>query len=151
MTDAAPRSLYVSRKLLNADALVKWAKSQGFETTVPAERCTSRCSIRASRSTGWRWASRGTRTKRASLRVPPGRRAHARRFGNLKDAVVLLFNSSSLCWRHEDMISKGASSDYDDYQPHVTITYDAPAGFDLSKVEPYRGELIFGPEIFAEI
>ena len=34
--DAAPRTLYVSRKLLNAKAVIAWAKSQGFETTLPA-------------------------------------------------------------------------------------------------------------------
>jgi hypothetical protein len=45
---------------------------------------------------------------------------------------VLLFNSSSLCWRHEDMVRNGASHDYDDYQPHVTITYE---GSDLDSVE----------------
>jgi hypothetical protein len=26
-----------------------------------------------------------------------------------------------------------------------------PADFDLSKVEPYQGELLFGPEVFAEV
>ena len=35
--DAAPRTLYVSRKLVNATEFMAWAKSQGFETTVPAD------------------------------------------------------------------------------------------------------------------
>lgn len=72
-------------------------------------------------------------------------------FGSLKDATVLLFNSSALSWRHQNMISQGASSDYPDYAPHVTISYSVPEGFDFSKVEPYQGELVFGPEIFAEV
>jgi hypothetical protein len=65
--------------------------------------------------------------------------------------VVLLFSSSSLSWRHEDMVRQGASHDFDEYAPHVTITYEARADLDLAKIEPYRGELIFGPEIFEEI
>src|SRR5690606_23905063 len=39
---AAPRTLYVSRKVTNAAAIIRWAKSQGFETTLPASdlHCT---------------------------------------------------------------------------------------------------------------
>jgi hypothetical protein len=32
----------------------------------------------------------------------------------------------------------------------VTITYDGK-GMALDDIEPYRGELVFGPEIFEEI
>jgi hypothetical protein len=149
--DAAPRSLYVSRKLLNADAVIKWAKSQGFTTTVPAE--DMHVTVLYSRDpVDWmQMGSPWDQEQDGKLRVAPGGPRMLDRFGSMKDAVVLLFNSSPLSWRHEDMISKGASSDYDSYAPHVTITYDAPADFDLSNVEPYQGELIFGPEIFAEI
>ena len=37
LNDAAPRTLYVSRRVLNAGAIIDWAKDQGFETTLPAE------------------------------------------------------------------------------------------------------------------
>jgi phage-related protein (TIGR01555 family) len=151
VTDAAPRSLYVSRKLLNADAVIKWAKGQGFDTTVPAG--DMHVTVLYSREpvdwmkmgVGWDQDSDG------KLKVAPGGPRMLDRFGSMSDAVVLLFNSSSLSWRHQDMISNGASSDYADYAPHVTLSYDVPADFDLSKVEPYQGELIFGPEVFAEV
>jgi phage-related protein (TIGR01555 family) len=149
--DAAPRSLYVSRKLLNADAVNKWAKSQGFTTTVPADEM--HVTVLYSREpVDWmQMGSPWDQENDGKLRVAPGGPRMLDRFGSMKDAVVLLFNSSPLSWRHEDMISKGASSDYDTYAPHVTITYDAPADLDLSKVEPYQGEMVFGPEVFAEI
>ncbi|WP_455872875.1 hypothetical protein [Rhizobium yanglingense] len=35
--DAAPRSLYVKRKVINAADIIAWAKGQGFETTLPAD------------------------------------------------------------------------------------------------------------------
>jgi phage-related protein (TIGR01555 family) len=149
--DASPRSLYVIRKLLNADAVIKWAKGQGFETTVPAEEM--HVTVTYSRDPV-DWMAMGQpwdQDDKGNVRVPPGGARMLDTFGNLRDAVVLLFNSSSLCWRHEDMMSKGASHDFDEYQPHVTITYEAPAGLDLASVEPYRGELIFGPELFEEI
>jgi hypothetical protein len=151
LTDASPRTLYVSRKLLNADAVIKWAKAQGFETTLPADEM--HVTVLYSRApVDWmKMGQSWDQDQDGKLRVPPGGARVLDQFGSLKDATVLLFSSSSLCWRHEDMIAKGASSDYDDYQPHVTLTYDAPADFDLSKIEPYQGELIFGPEVFAEV
>jgi hypothetical protein len=151
LTDAAPRSLYVSRKLLNADAVIAWAKSQGFETTLAADQM--HVTVLFSR-TPVDWMAMGQswdQGDNGQLKVPPGGPRMLDQFGGIKPATVLLFSSSSLCWRHEDMVSKGASHDFDEYVPHITITYDAPAGLDLSTIEPYRGELIFGPEIFEEV
>jgi hypothetical protein len=146
-----PRSLYVSRKLLNADAVIKWAKGQGFDTTVPADEM--HVTVLYSRDpVDWmKMGQSWDQSDDGKLKVAPGGPRMLDRFGSMKDAVVLLFNSSSLSWRHQDMISNGASSDYADYAPHVTLSYDVADDFDLSKVEPYQGELIFGPEVFAEI
>jgi hypothetical protein len=55
-----------------------------------------------------------------------------------------------VCSSDLEMVRNGASHDFDSYQPHVTISY-AGSDIDLSKVEPYRGELLFGPEIFAAV
>lgn len=151
MNDAAPRSLYVSRKLLNAKDVIDWAKGQGFTTTLPADQM--HVTILYSKTPvdwmemGSDWAG----DDKGQLRIAPGGPRMLDQFGSLKEATVLLFNSSALCWRHEDMIAKGATSDYAEYCPHVTLTYDAPEGLDLSQVEPYQGELVFGPEVFAEI
>jgi hypothetical protein len=48
------------------------------------------------------------------------------------------------------MIRRGAAHKWPEFLPHVTITMDA-TGVDLDKVEPYEGELKFGPERFAEV
>jgi len=46
-------------------------------------------------------------------------------------------------------LRNGGSYDYDEYQPHITITYgDTPL---LKDIDPYLGEIILGPEIFQEI
>jgi hypothetical protein len=63
-------------------------------------------------------------------------------------ALVLQFASWSLVSRHADMIRAGASHDWPEYSPHVTLTYQVPEGFDLEAVKPYAGELRFGHEIF---
>lgn len=143
--DAAPRTLYVRRNVKNAADIVKWAKSQGFETTLPAE--DMHVTIAFSRTpidwmkTGETWAD--------ELQIAAGGARIVEPLGP-KGAVVLLFNSSELSWRHRSIIRAGASWDWPDYQPHITITYEAK-GMDLSKVEPYRGEIVLGPEIFSEV
>jgi hypothetical protein len=151
LTDASPRPLYVQRKLLNADAVIAWAKSQGFETTLPAGEM--HVTVLYSR-TPVDWMAMGSswdQDEQGKLRIAPGGPRMLDQFGSVDTATVLLFSSSSLCWRHEDMVSKGASHDFDDYVPHITLTYDAPADLDVSKIEPYQGELVFGPEIFSAI
>jgi phage-related protein (TIGR01555 family) len=151
LADARPRTLYVQRKLLNAADFIKWAKSQGFTTTTPAGElhvtiAFSRAPVDWVKVGGDGWGG----DENGHLRVPPGGPRIVERLGD-KGAVVLLFASSALTWRHEEIKRAGASFDFDDYQPHVTITYEAPAELDLSTVEPYAGPLIFGPEIFQEV
>jgi phage-related protein (TIGR01555 family) len=150
LLDASPRTLYVSRQLLNAAEFIAWAKGQGFETTTPANElhatvCFSRTPVDWMKvGSTWDGDDKGL------LTVPPGGARIVEALGD-KGAVVLLFASSALSWRHEEMVRNGASFDFEEYQPHVTITYQAPEGLDLSKVKPYRGKLVFGPEIFAEV
>ena len=142
--DAAPRTLYVQRKLLNAAEFIAWAKAQGFKTTTPADDL--HVTIAFSRrpvdwmKVGETWSS----DKDGTLNVAPGGARLVEPLGD-KGAVVLLFNSSELSWRHEAIKRDAdASWDFPSYQPHVTITYSG-GDVDLSKVEPFRGKLVFGP------
>lgn len=149
--DAAPRSLYVSRKLLNADEFLRWAKAQGFSSTLDVDDlhvtvAYSKTPLDWMKVEGEDW----NQEKDGTIEVPPGGVRIVEPLGD-KGAVVLLFTSSRLSWRHEQIIRAGASHDFDEYQPHVTITYAKPDDLDLSKVEPFRGKLRFGPERFEEI
>lgn len=146
--DAAPRTLYVHRKVLNATDIIAWAKAQGFETTIPADDL--HVTIAYSRApvdwmkVGEPWSG----DKDGTLTVKPGGARMMDVLGG--GAVVLLFNSSELSWRHRDILESGASWDWPDYQPHITITYEQ-GGVDLAKVEPYRGAIELGPEVFEEL
>lgn len=141
--DAAPRTLYVSRKVVNAADLIAWAKGQGFKTTLPADDL--HVTIAYSRTpvdwmkVGESWAG--------ELKVAAGGPRLMEQFG---EAHVLLFKAAELDWRHENIKAAGASWDHPEYQSHITISYD-PDSPDLDSIEPYQGEIILGPELFAEV
>ncbi|WP_346399928.1 anti-CBASS protein Acb1 family protein [Pseudomonas syringae] len=148
LADAAPRTLYVSRKVTNAGEIIAWAQSQGFETTLP--EADLHVTIAYSRNpvdwmkVGESWSGDG----KGQLKIAPGGARLIDQFG--EGAVVLLFNSSELAWRHVSIVEAGASWDWPDYQPHITFTYE-PGSVDVAKVEPYRGAIELGPEIFEEL
>lgn len=148
--DAAPRTLYVQRKLLNAAEFIAWAKAQGFETTTPAEDLHVTVAF-SRRPVDWmKVGETWSNGDDGKLTIAPGGARLVEPLGD-KGAVVLLFNSSELSWRHEAIKRDAdASWDFPSYQPHVTISY-AGGDLDLSKVEPYRGKLVFGPELFSEL
>lgn len=145
---AAPRTLYVSRKLLNGAEFLAWAKGQGFTKTLAASDL--HVTIAFSRAKlDWMKVGDTWGNADGKLTVAPGGARLVEPLGD-KGAVVLLFNAAELSWRNMSIREAGASWDYPEYQPHVTITYEG-GDVDLSKVEPYRGALEFGPEIFAEL
>lgn len=140
-TDAAPRTLYVRRDVLNAAEIISWAKSQGFETTLPADDL--HVTVVFSRNPV-DWMKMGQPWE-AKLEIPAGGPRLIEQFG---EATVLLFASNELEWRHEKSTSIGASWDHAEYQPHITITYSGrPSG----TIDPYKGKIVLGPEIFEEI
>jgi phage-related protein (TIGR01555 family) len=140
--DAAPRTLYVSRNVVNAAEIIAWAKGQGFKT-LPADDL--HVTITYSR-TPVDWMEMGSAWDE-EMKVPRGGARLMEKFG---EARVLLFSSNMLRWRHDEMVERGATWDHPEYQPHITISYD-PDAPDLSTVEPYQGEIVLGPEVFKEV
>ena len=144
------RPLYVYRRLLNADDLIAWATEQGFTALVPGSEMHvtvtySRTPVNWMAMGGyWSWtADNDLHT------VPPGGPRLVEAVGD-QGAVALFFFSGHLAQRNREMRDAGASWDYASYLPHVTLTYQA-GDLDLSAIEPYRGELRFGPEVFEPI
>lgn len=146
LADAAPRPLYVRRDVVNVGEIRAWAESQGIPDLADDLHCTIVYSrqpfdwIKAGNSR--EWAEDG----RDSLTIAEGGPRAVEPLGNM--AAVILFASSQLAWRHEEIVRAGASHDFPDYTPHISLT---KSPVDLSKVEPYRGRIVLGPEIFEEI
>lgn len=146
-TEHSVKPLYVSRKVRNADAIIKWAKANGFKTTLPADELHvtviySRAAVDWTKMPDESWVAE----QDGGMRIKPGGMRIIEKFG---DAYVLLFTSSDLQYRHFRLKEAGCSHDFD-YQPHLTLSYEGgPA--DLDNAPAYTGEIILGPEVFEPI
>lgn len=149
IADAAPRTLYVQRKVVNGAEILAWAKAQGFENTVPASDLHVTIAYSKQALDWMKVNETWSGDSNGHLTVAPGGARLVEPLGS-EGAVVLLFNSSELSWRHRQIREAGASWDFEDYQPHVTLTY-AVGDLNLTKVEPYHGKIEFGPEIFEDL
>lgn len=147
LSDMEPASLYVSRKVLNISEIQEWAEEQGIELLPDLHVTILYCVNEVDwMKMGNSYAGEGTS---GNIRIAAGGPRAIANFGDPGNTVVVLeFEDSDLRWRHEQMLSKGATHEWA-YRPHVTLTKNTPLG--LSEIEPYRGPLVLGPEIFEEI
>lgn len=146
---STPRTLYVCRKLVNTREFLDWAKSQGFKSPQPASELHVTIAYSRARVDWMAVDQAWSFDDEADLIVPAGGPRVVEAIGD-KGAIALKFKSAALQWRHESIREAGATWDHAEYQPHVTITWNGD-GVDLAKVEPFRGQLHFGPEIFSEL
>ena len=140
---APPKSLYVSRKVVNASMIHAWAKAAGIPNLVPAEDlhvtiCYSNTPVD--------WFKMGQAWDETA-KIGVGGPRMVVGLGADEQTIALEFASSMLTWRHEEFKREGASYDWDEYRPHITLGRGAiPAG-----IKPYIGAIELGPEIFEEV
>lgn len=143
--DAQPRTLYVHRKVVNVEDLKAWAKSQGLPELQDDLHVTI---AHIDKQFDWMKVDGEDwdQEKNGQIEIAPGGVRIVEPLGDR--SAVLLFTSSRLSWRHEQIVRAGAEHDFPDYQPHISLT-DEPV--DLTGVEPYRGRIVLGPEIFETV
>lgn len=137
-------TLYVSRRLLNADQLIAWAKGAGFAVTVPANEMHVTIA-HSQKPVDW-------------TSIPESLSDTVRAYGGMRQlaalgdgsAIVLMFESQDLRDDWAQIEAAGAEWGWPEYIPHVTITYQG-TNLDLSTIKPFQGPLLFGPEIFEPI
>ena len=143
VVDAAPRTLYVNRPVMNSFEIVRWAKDNGFTDIIPDLHVTLLHS-----KTPVDWFKMGEPWQ-SEMVIPAGGARLVEQLGENGAYYVLLISSSELAYRNAEFLERGASSDHEEYTAHISIQ---KGGFvDLSKVIPYRGQIVLGPEHFEEI
>ena len=146
--DAEPRTLYVSRPVLNGEEIAKWYADQGVTGILAPEKM--HVTIAYSKTpVDWMKVAADDWGGDPKLTVAEGGPRMNDMFGPESDTLVLMFNSSRLGYRHEEILRAGASWDWPDYQPHVSIAYGLET--DISGVKPWTGPIEFGAERFEEV
>lgn len=143
VADAAPRTLYVRRDVVNRAEISTWARAQGFTDIVPDLHVTIAYS-----TAPVDWFKVGV-SYSDKLELPAGGPRQMDRLGTDGKYIALLITANELVWRHDEILRAGASWSWPDYQPHISIQIGGEV--DLDSVEPYRGRIVFGPEIFEEV
>ena len=146
--ERGPRSLYVSRKVLNTKDIINWAKSQGIKDIYPADELHVTI-IYSETAVDWMEMGEDWYSDEEFV-IPAGGPRVVDIFGIDDEHLVLRFVSSRLKWRRDEMIELGASSNFKDFKPHITISKNVD-GVNLDTIEPYTGKIVLGPEIFEEI
>lgn len=146
--DATPKTLYVRRDVLNHQAIRDHYSAQGFDVTVQNLHVTV---IYSDAPVDWFAVGDAWEEK---IELPAGGARDHEFFGppGLEDSPVLMISSRALKWRHEEFKGHGAETTFEEYQPHITLRYKDPSVGDTFKaLEPYRGRIVLGPEIFEEV
>lgn len=147
MSDAQPKTLYVRRDVLNHKDIASHFKKQGFKTTLGEAMHVTIAYSRA--PVDWMKAGEAWgQDEKGHLNIVPGGVRIVEKF---QESTVLLFVCRELEWRWcQIKENTGATWKWPEYQPHITLAYTgAPA--DISKVLPYVGPIVLGPEVFEEV
>lgn len=154
MSKETPRTLYVSRPVVNTDDIIEWAKSQGLKSMLSSDELhVTICYSKEKFVWGDLKPSKEKLTVAAIKpddKDPPVRQMEM--FGKEKNVLVLQIESDELHKRWQEFCDEGASYDFPEYKPHITITYNGnDVDVDIDKIEPYQGKIVFGPEKFKKI
>jgi len=138
------KPIYMYRSVMNAEEIVEWAREQGFGSTLEpndmhvtvvfSKAAFSRELTEVAESHGQLGYS--------NIVVRGGKRAVVP-LGD-KGAVVLKIQSDQLQYEHMEFRGMGASWDFQEYTPHVTITYRGTTK-PPSEIMPFTGDIVLGP------
>lgn len=133
------QGLYVSRPVLNGEAWANWAAKHGVPNPVPADKM--HVTVIASRT--------GVVCKpQTHVHQTYSTSGQIAFLGLDESVMVFLWADWPLCDRHHHLLGLGCVSDWPEFRPHVTLSYDAK-GFELSDeaIAQMPPSFIFGPEI----
>jgi hypothetical protein len=141
------KTLYVNRPLINGNQLREWALDNGFDTTLAPDDMHATLAF-SKTPVDWRAVKR----QKDQVTIDPQRNLHQfpARDANSAPATVLKFKHPIFQDRWQEFRDIGASWDFPEYNPHVTISY-GKCDRDLDSIPSFDGELMFGPEIFKEV
>lgn len=136
MTD---KGLYIHREIIDSAGLVLWMKQIGVVDPV---RSSSLHTTQA--------------YSRKSVETPPHddpirvRNGHRSLEQFDQGAFVLKIAAPYLSARHAQLMRMGATFDYPEYVPHITLSYSEQSE-SVQNAPPYDGEILLGGEIHEDL
>lgn len=132
-----PTPLYVNRPVLNAAAIADWARSQGIPVTVPPEEMHVTLA----------YSTEPVDVANAPPRTDPVGGSTMATIAKMGDAIVLELPAdfASLSEEHQAYRDAGASYDFPQYRPHITLAYDMPR-VTVGDGDAYTGAIELGPQ-----
>lgn len=145
----AVQTLYVHRPVMNADEIHNWFKSQGFPTVLPPEEM--HVTIAFSKTP---FETSGLAPLTDTIVAPAVKAYDSHRFivglGENHEVAVQRFECAQLGARWREFLDVGASWDWPNFQPHLSISWAPPDGFETT-TKPWLGQIVFGPEVFGVV
>ncbi len=140
-------NIYIQRKVLNHDDITDWARNSGFTSMMPVDSLHVTV-VYCKKKVDWNTVNRDQPEVIVIDEEEDGPR-HVEQFD--AGACVLEIKSEMLLNRSEELRALGIHSKFPDYRAHITITYEKPDDLDITKIEPYHGLIVLGPEIIETI
>lgn len=146
------KPLYMKRKVLNAEKIIEWAKSQGLATTLHPD--DMHVTVIYSKEP---FSAEYTQMAEAQDEFPMyygnhvvrGGKRSVERLGQNGEALVLKIECPKLASEHYGFRAMGASSDWPDYKPHITLSWKAE-GVKESDIKPFDGDIVLS-DIFVSL
>lgn len=146
------KPLYMKRKVLNAERIVEWAKSQGIPTTLNPDdmHVTVIYSKEPFNEEYTRMAEmQDEHPMYYGGHVVRGGKRSVERLGANGEALVLKIECPKMASEHYAFRAMGASSDWPDYKPHITLSWQAD-GIDEKAIRPFDGDIVLS-DIFVSL
>ena len=146
------KPLYMKRKVLNAERIVEWARNNGIPTTLDPD--DMHVTVIYSKE-----PFNEEYTRAAEMQdehpmyygghVVRGGKRSVERLGQNGEALVLKIECPKLASEHYAFRAMGASSDWPDYKPHITLSWKAE-GIDEKGIKPFDGDIVLS-DIFVSL
>ena len=141
--DDEAEPLYVSRPVLNADEILRWARAAGIKNLNPPEKLHVTI-VYAEAPVDWLSFA----PDEVGLELPADSGRAIEVFG---EKLVLTVHDPRLTDRNAEFGEGGAIHSFTPYRAHVTLALADGQDASLQTIPVYAGKILLGPEIFAVI
>lgn len=143
------KPIYVYREVKNRAAILKWARENKLKGIADDLHVTLAYS---KEPVIWdRVISAEASSADGGFIIPADHTRWLEMLGDDSSALALCFKNLTLMDRHQELKFLGTSHSYPSYKPHITLSTKSGKKLNLSRMKPFTGAIVLGPEKYKEI